>query len=80
MEDRSGIKVKKGSVININQTVNGFNIFVVLELTPIDIRYGNNLARKYEYDQQDLLAKDKYTGETDFDVIGNIYDFLVNCK
>ena len=77
MKDRNDIPLTKGSIIDINQSVNGCNIFVVLSIDPLDIRYGYDLLRKYEYDKDDLLAPCKFTGDEEYDICENIYDGII---
>jgi len=69
--DMNDIQLKNGDIIDIHQTVNGQNIFVIKSLSPLDIRYKFNMS-KYEYDKDDLLSADNHTGETTFEIIGNI--------
>lgn len=59
-------EIHKGSIIDINQTVNGYRVFVVLSVEPLDVRYGYDLTRPYEYSLKELME--------DINVIGNIYD------
>ena len=71
-------KIKDGDIIDIHQTVNGQRYFVVLQKRPLDIRYGYDLTRRYEYDQKDLLAPSKITYKVDWEIIGSIYDNIPN--
>lgn len=74
--DKNEKQVAKGDIIDLHQTVNGENIFVVLSISPLDIRYGHDLSRGYEYDKNDLLKPFDFRGETDYEIVGNIYEFL----
>ena len=76
MEDKKGVEIRKGSIVNIHQTVNGQNLFVVLEVEPLDVVYGYDLNKKYEYDKKELL--DLHTDWKEVEVVGNVYDFLAN--
>ena len=69
MTDENGVTLKNGDIIDIHQTVNGENEFVVMNLTPLDIRYNYDRLREYEYDKEDLLAITLGEG---FEIIGNI--------
>jgi len=69
--DKHGIKLKSGDLIDIYRTINGQNQFVVF-LDPLDIRYAHNINIEYEYDQAALLAPDKGTSNTSFEIIHNI--------
>lgn len=80
MKDKNEIEIINGSIIDINQTVNGQNIFVVLDVNNLDVRYGYDLNYKYEYDAKGLFKPCEYSGLVEFEVIGNIYDLISNCK
>lgn len=79
MRDKNEETLISGSIIDIHQTVNGQNIFVVLSAHPLDIRYGYDLTRKYEYDKNDLLAPDIFSDVPEFEIVGNIYKHIPNC-
>jgi len=74
--DRNQKEVKKGDIINLHQTVNGQNMFVVLNLNPLDIRYSHDLLREYEYDKIEMLTPSRFTGETEWEIITNIYNLI----
>ena len=74
--DKNDILIKNGDIIDIHQTVNGCNIFVILSVKPLDIRYGYDLFVRYEYDQEDLLKRCQYSGEVEFEIIGNVNDMI----
>ena len=78
--DMHGVQVVKGSIIDINQTVNGENLFVVLDLEKQDIRYSWDLDYKYQYDVLDLLLPNKLNGNVDFEIVGNIYTLFDNYR
>ena len=73
--DKDEKVVRNGDIIDIHQTVNGQNLFVVLSTNPLNVRCGYNLLIKYEYDQDQLLSPDPFSGQTCFEIIGNVYDF-----
>ena len=75
--DIKGKLLTNGDLIDIHQTVNGQNRFIVLETQPLDIRYGHDANRKYEYSKEELLALDSHTGESEFEIIGNIYNMAL---
>lgn len=77
-KDKLEQKVVRGSIINLHQTVNGQSFFVVLNMNPLDIRYINNIAIEYEYDKIDMLSPSKLTGETEYEIVGNIFDYISN--
>lgn len=76
MTDRKEVKLRVGSIVNIHQTVNGRNLFVVLNLEELDVRYAHDLTYKYEYDMRELLDLDEDYKE--IEIVGNIYDYLDN--
>ena len=73
MKDINNKELKDGDIINIHQTVNGENLFIVLNCLKdeLDIRYGFDISRKYEYDKTDLL-----TNDVDWEIIANINDII----
>ena len=70
--DMNDKKLNNGDIINIHQTINGQNEFIILNINPLDIRYKYDINHKYEYDKEDLLKPDKFTGESTYEIIGNI--------
>lgn len=69
MTDINGVVLKNGDIIDIHQTVNGQNEFVVINTNPLDVRYNHDRLREYEYDMNDLLSISDGEG---FEIIGNI--------
>lgn len=81
LKDKYDANVINGSIINMHQTINGEKIFVVLDakvvsVEDIDVRYGFDLSREYEYSVTDLFSPSKFTGEVEFEIVGNIYSFI----
>lgn len=74
--DKTGDQLNNGDIINIHQTVNGENLFVVLDVYNLDIRYARNLAYKYQYDMVELLSPSKLNGYIYFEIVGNLYPHL----
>ena len=72
--DKNNKQLKEGDVIDLHQTVNGQNKFIVMSLSPLDIRYQYNVGHLYEYDKEDLFKPDQYSGEVAFEILYNIYD------
>lgn len=73
--DCNGNTITSGDVIDIHQTVNGCNIFIVeFKDDEVVVTYGCNMvvARVYEYDIKELFEPCKYTGEVDFEIVGNV--------
>lgn len=68
--------IKNGAVIDIQQTVNGENKFLVYgnSMMDLDIRYYHNPLLTYEYDKAELLAQSTIPGEVEFKVVGNIQE------
>lgn len=75
-KDKNDIEIKNGDIIDLHQTVNGSNIFIILNIEPLDIRYGHDLNYKYQYDQTELLSPCKFSGVSDFEIISNIYTLI----
>ena len=73
MNDIKERKLKNGDVIDLHQTVNGQNLFVVFTAEPLDIRYAHDVTRKYEYDKDEMLAPSKFTGEVEWEIVNNLY-------
>lgn len=82
MKDINNRELKKGDIIDIHQTINGENKFVIMNISPLDIRYYHNLDYKYQYDVDELLKPCNYTGEVSFEIISNIHEesFIINKK
>ena len=78
--DKNGIEAQNGSVINIHQTVNGENIFVMLDIQKLDLRYGFNLAYEYQYDVIDLLAPNSLNGDIDWEIVGSLNTAIENYR
>lgn len=62
---------KNGDLIDINQTVNGCNTFIIFDVERKDVRYTFDLDRKYEYDVDELLSIE------DIDILHNIYKMII---
>ena len=71
--DKNEREVKNGDVIDLHQTVNGQNLFVVFTVEPLDIRYAHDVTRKYEYDKEELFKPCKYSGEVEYEIVSNLY-------
>ena len=72
MKDLNDKELKDGDIIDIHQTVNGENLFLINSVDPLDIRYHYDFSRPYEYDKKDLLSPCRFSGESEFEIIGNI--------
>ena len=86
-KDKYYQEIKNGDIIDINQTVNGCQYFVVIDLDKLDVRYYDNnhqgvgfdsfvaIDRKYEYDVEELLdMKPGSFGfvESEIEVVGRL--------
>jgi hypothetical protein len=67
--DKNGRRLINGDTVDLHQTVNGCNIFLVLDVETLDVRYAYDTTRKYEYDAEDLFRPCKYSGEVDFEIV-----------
>lgn len=76
MKDINDKELTKGDIVNLHQTVNGQNLFVAMNLNPLTIVYAHDLLREYEYGHYELLKPCRFTGETEWEIIGNIYDLI----
>lgn len=80
LKDKNGTPLKNGSVINIHQTVNGENIFVMIDVEKLDLRYGFDLSYEYQYAVTDLLASNHFNGDIEWEIIGNLNDVIKNYR
>lgn len=78
--DKNGIKLTNGSIINIHQTVNGENIFAMLDVENLDLRYGFDLSYKYQYSVTDLLAPNHFNYDIEWEIVGNLNDTIKNYR
>ena len=69
--DLNDVELKSGDIIDIHQTVNGQNLFLVKSVEPLDIEYFELPGKKYEYDKVELLAVCKYEGIATFEIVGH---------
>lgn len=80
MKDKNDVQLKSGDIINIHQTVNGENIFVMLDLKELDLRYGHEISYFYQYDVTELLKPNIFNGEVEWEIIGNINAFITTFR
>ncbi len=75
--DKQGVEIYEGDILDAHQTINGINLFIVVyENLGFTIRYVQNskIGNLYEYDVIDFFKPCQFSGEVDFEVIGNIYE------
>lgn len=65
-------EVVDGDIIDLHQTVNGQNLFVIASVDNLDVRYHHDMTRRYEYDAKSLLSKDGWLCEVEYEVIGHV--------
>lgn len=76
-------ELARGSIIKLNQTVNGCDTFVIPSIKPLTVIYDPESVkntREYEYSIKELLERDKLTGEFDYEVIDNIFEIREKSK
>ena len=76
--DKNDKELANGDIIDLHQTVNGQNLFVVLDVDSLDIRYIHDLNYKYQYSTFDLLKPDPFHGDTEWEIVGDIYKMFKN--
>lgn len=73
-KDKNGVELWPGQIIDIHQTVNGQNLFV-LWWDPIDgmfyLKYLHG-GRRYEYSVKSLFEPCEFSGEVDYEVVGTM--------
>ena len=80
LKDKNGKKIFEGDIIDIHQTVNGYNQFVIVYNDyQFTVEYYNEETKRrthrfYEYDLDELFEINEC--EKEIEVIGNIYENL----
>lgn len=81
LTDKNGKKIFEGDIIDIHQTVNGYNQFVIeYDNYKFSARYYNQKTKEirswYGYDLDELFEINEFEKESE--VIGNIYESKIN--